>query len=203
MKKFLFLGLLVASTSVFSQQRNKKDIEVTPFIGFLSSKYHSGIFYDDYSQLHSFTVGVNGDYFINDRWSLKSGIFYQTQGVKVVASPFVSAFKEKLNYLTIPINGNWHFGKTRGWNLNFGPSLGLLLSAKHESNTGKIDIKNRAKSFQIGLSAGIGYKVKVSEKMHILIDYQAMASFTDTSKEERTVIKNSYYSFNVGTVFKL
>lgn len=134
------------------------------------------------------------DYFFNDRWSLRSGLLYQTMGTQFFG------YEEKLNYLTLPINANWHFGSTRKWNLNFGPSIGFLMSA--ENNQGQ-DLKDLVNSTQFGLSYGIGYKIEVNEKFSILVDFQGMTGLSEIDKEGVFNIKNAASSFNVGGVFKL
>ncbi|WP_233496696.1 outer membrane beta-barrel protein [Mucilaginibacter hurinus] len=36
----------------------------------------------------------------------------------------------KLDYLTIPVMANWHFGRTKNWYLHFGPYVAFLLNVK-------------------------------------------------------------------------
>lgn len=109
-------------------------------------------------------------------------------------------YEEKLNYLTLPVNANWHFGSTRKWNLNFGPSIGFLMSA--ENNNG-VDLKDITNSTQIGLNYGIGYKIEVNEKFSILVDFQGMTGLSEIDKSGVFGLKNAASSFNVGGVFKL
>ncbi|MGX7666616.1 porin family protein [Flavobacterium pedocola] len=193
MKRIFCLGLLLSGLFGFSQQREKGAIELTPLIGYSSANYYGE---DDLSNdpISSVNFGADADYFFNDRWSLRSGLLFQTMGSEVF-----NGYEEKLTYLTIPVNANWHFGSTRKWNLNFGPSAGFLLSAKGNSE----DIKDMVNSFQLGLNYGIGYKIEVSDKFSILIDYQGMTGLTEIAKESEFTIKNAYSSFNVGGVIKL
>lgn len=193
MKKAICLGLLLSGFLGFSQLRDKGAIELTPIIGYSSANYYGEENLTN-DPISSVNLGVNGDYFFNNRWSLRSGLLFQTMGSEVV-----TGYKEKLNYLTIPVNANWHFGSTRKWNLNFGPSAGFLLSAKGNG----VDFKNEANSFQLGLNYGIGYKIEISEKFSILIDYQGMTGLTEVPKESNFTLKNMHSSFNLGGVIKL
>lgn len=193
MKKVLILGALFFSLYGFSQSRDKGTIELTPLVGYATANYYGESNLNN-SSVSNVNFGVNGDYFFNDRWSLRSGLLYQAMGTKF------SGYEEKLKYLTIPVNANWHFGSTRKWNLNFGPSAGFLLTA--EDNMGN-DIKDSANTFQLGLNFGIGYKIEISEKFSILIDYQGMAGLTEIAKDSDYTLKNVYDSFNVGAVIKL
>lgn len=197
MKKVLVVITLFVLGFVNAQERSKGDAELTPIIGYASSNYYGEENLNN-STLSSVNLGVNVDYFFNDRWSLRSGLLYQTMG-----SEITSFYTEKLGYLTIPVNANWHFGSTRKWNLNFGPSLGFLMAADAEDRNVSRDIKDLANGFQLGLAYGIGYKIEVNEKFSILIDYQGMAGLTDVPKEAGFTIKNAYSSFNLGGVIKL
>lgn len=193
MKKILFTALaLFLFGYTNAQSRAKGTIELTPQIGYSSANYY-GNNLNGNSPLSAVTFGVGGDYFFNNRWSFRSGLHIQTMGSQLFA------FEEKLNYLTIPVNANWHFGSTRKWNLNFGPSIGFLLSAK-DNNT---DIKNLANGTQVGLNVGIGYKIEISNDFSILVDYQSISGLSDVSKSSASTIKNSYGAFNLGAVLKL
>jgi hypothetical protein len=107
-------------------------------------------------------------------------------------------FKDQINYITLPVNANWHFGSTRKWNLNFGPSVGFLLSA----NTNGVDVTEFVTSTQLGLNIGIGYKIEVSKQFSILVDYQSQAGLTNVLKQNFT-FKNTFGAFNLGAVIKL
>ena len=194
MKKIILSATFLLTLSFMNAQtRAKGTIELTPQIGYSTANYYGDNAYSNTSSLSSVTYGIGADYFFTDRWSLRSGLLYQTMGAQG------SGIKEKLNYLTIPVNANWHFGSTRKWNLNFGPSVGFLLSAKDNST----DIKDLANTTQIGINVGIGYKIEVSPKVSILIDYQSLTGLSDVSKDNNTTFKNSFGAFNLGAVFKL
>lgn len=175
-----------------AQTREKGEVEIIPQIGYASSNYYGESNLDN-SALSSVSFGVGADYFFNDRWSLRSGLLYQSMGSKFAGG------EDKLNYLTVPVNVNWHFGSTRKWNLNFGPSIGFLTSAKENGG----DIKAMVNSTQIGLNYGIGYKIEVSENFSILLDYQGMSGLSEVAKDSDFTFKNAYGSFNVGAVLKL
>ena len=192
MKKLVLSAMAVfAFTFSNAQSREKGTIELIPQIGFSSSNYYGGDSGPGNNATSSVSYGVGADYFFNDRWSLRSGLLYQTMGSEY------GEFEDKLNYLTIPVNANWHFGSTRKWNLNFGPSVGFIMSAE----TNGEDVKEFVNSTQVGLNVGIGYKIEVSPTFSILVDYQSMTGLTDVAKEFS--FRNSYGSFNAGAVIKL
>jgi len=200
MKNFIFLTIFFTGFFGFSQNREKGTIELTPIVGYSSSNYYSS---EDLSNsgINSVDFGVNADYYFNDRWSLRSGLLYQTMGSEY--SGFdgnqIITFEDKIKYLTIPMNANWHFGRTRKWNLNFGPSLGFALSAE----TNGQDVKEVIETIQFGLNYGIGYKIEISDKFSILLDYQGMTGLSEVIKDIPIDVKNAYGVFNIGGVFKL
>jgi opacity protein-like surface antigen len=194
MKKII---LTVAAVFVLSfanaQKREKGAIELAPQIGYSNSNYSGGDAGPANNPVTGVAYGITGDYFFNDRWSIKSGVLFQKMGTEFLG------FEDNLSYVTIPLNANWHFGSTRKWYLNFGPSIGLLTAAKSEGE----DIKDFFNTTQFGLNVGIGYKIEVSPKISILIDYQGMAGLTDIIKASEFSTMNSFGSFNAGVVFKL
>ncbi|MCU4188604.1 porin family protein [Flavobacterium sp. HXWNR29] len=194
MKKIFFAAIAVMVFGFTNaQNREKGAIELIPQIGYSSANYYGESDLES-NAISGVTFGVGADYFFNDRWSLRSGLHYQKMGAEGSGG-----YEEKLNYLTLPVNANWHFGSTRKWNLNFGPSFSMLMSA--ENNFG--DIKDSANSFQLGLAYGIGYKIEVNEKFSILVDFQGITGLTEVPKDSDFTLKNAYSSFNVGGVFKL
>lgn len=199
-KKLLFI--LFASTSLSAQIREKGDVEIIPFIGYSTSDY---IFSDSgnltTTSASSITFGADFDYFFNDRWSFHSGLSYQRKGVESEGF-FSSVGEQKLNYLTIPLNVNWHFGSTRKWYLNFGPNLGFLTAAKLESQ----NIKGALNSFELGIGVGIGYKVEVSDSFSLGFDFQENIGLTYVNKEgyyRANKFKNIWAGFNLKAIFKL
>lgn len=182
----------LASMSIFAQVREKGTIELTPQIGYVSS-YFEGDGSDPDATRTSIRFGVTGDYFFNDRWSLRSGVVYNSMGGD-------DGFNEvAVNYVNIPLNANWHFGSTRKWNLNFGLTPGFLASADVDG----IDVDDAFESFQLGFTYGIGYKLEISEKFSLLFDLQGFAGLTDIAADPNFEAQNVSGSLNIGGVFKL
>ncbi len=195
MKKILLsiTSILFATTFSFSQERDKGDIELIPNIGY-SVAMVFGEDAPDLEPISSIQFGVLGDYYLNDRWSLRSGISYFTMGS---STPYTEL---ELNYLTIPLNANWHFGSERHWNLNFGVSPQFLLKATADN----MDVKEFYKDFQIAFSYGIGYKIEVSETFGILIDLQGLIGITNNLEDSTGIRRNNAGgSINVGGVIVL
>lgn len=200
MKKILLLATLMLIGLLNAQTKEKGTFEITPKIGYSN---FSEISEDDSTDSRSSaSFSITGDYYFNNRWSLRSGLSFDNMGgsYRVGSNKFI----DKLNYLSIPLNANWHFGSTRKWNLNFGLSPSFLTSAKVESNGISENFPSGIiKSFQLGLTYGIGYKIEINKKFGILIDYQFFNGLTNISEIPNISFLNSGGVINIGGVIEL
>lgn len=196
MKKLLFLFLLISFASK-AQVREEGTVEVIPQVIFSSYSYYNNSG-NHSTPLKSISFGIACDYYFNDRWSLHSGFLAQTMGMDS------SSITDKLNYLNVPLNANWHFGSTRKWYLNFGVTPSFLMQATEiiKSTNGSLEynIKGVVQPVQLGLNYGIGYKIETSKAFSILIDYQEFYGLTKTNKEGSPFF-NAGGNFNVGAVY--
>lgn len=162
---------------------------------------------DNASSRTSFNAGVSGEYYFSDRWGLKAKLIYDSKGwsngfINTVTTDY------KLNYITLPIMANWHFGSNRNWYLNFGPYVGFLVNAE-DSELG-LDLKDEFKSTDFGFAFGIGYKFKINDNIKLYIEFDGQSGFSDIFEENsgdliRTIstIRNVRSSFNIGALFNL
>lgn len=177
-----------------AQVKEKGTIEITHKIGSSSFAEYDENDHTDYNSGVSY--GVTADYYFNNRWSLRSGFIFDKMGGEYQFNN--TTIEDKINYVSIPVNANWHFGSTRKWNLNFGLSPSFLTSA----NTSGVDIKDGLESFQLGISYGIGYKIEITPKFGILIDMQLFNGLTNISADKNLNYTNAGGGFNVGTVLE-
>ena len=204
MKKTLLFALL-AFFAASAQVREKGAIEVSPFVGVSSANYYGDSDLLEYNDaVFAPTFGVNANFYLNNRWSLRTGLEYQTMGTSIEYNNLYSNMntEEKLNFVALPIHASYHFGSTRKWYLNFGPTLDFLTSA---SSNGE-DIKEGIKSVQFGLGIGIGYKFYINEHFSIGIDHQEYISFVNNLSlinKGGPFIGNIFGSFSVKAVFTL
>jgi hypothetical protein len=138
--------------------------------------------------------GVLVDFYLNDRWSIQSGGSFFTMGS---SNPYTEL---KLNYLNIPVNANWHFGSNRNWNLNFGLTPGILLSAENDT----IDVEPLYEEFHLAFSFGTGYKIAISQRFKVHIGIQGLIGITNNLVDEVDLKRrNVAASFNIGGVIQL
>lgn len=203
MKYLLCSFVLLSGFLSNGQIREKGDIEITPIMGY-SISYQLQSFLFGSSSVAGIQLGSYGNFFINDRWSLRTGLLYQKMGTNNVDFLiFTDEYSERTNYLTVPLTVNYHFGTERNWYINYGVGLGILTSAEADYNDGNgfVDIKNLANPTQFGLHGGLGYKFEISPKFSLIIESLSSIGLTDST--EQRIGKNFYMSFNVGTVFKI
>ena len=191
MKKLTVIIALFTYTFGFSQAREKGTVEIIPTVG--STQSGTSLFTNDRSSIR---LGILGDYYFNNRWSIRSGV--ELLGMGDSGFLFIQRDLE-LNYLNIPIHANWHFGSTRKWNLNFGLSPSFLTKAEEND----VDVSNVIESFQLGFSYGIGYKLEITENFGFLFDVQAFAGLTNYGSTSGSDDQNIAASGSIGAVLKL
>ena len=199
MKKIILLSTIALFYITFTngQQRVKGDVELTPFVSLQIASLSDTFFYT--SSRISGTFGIRADYYFNDRWSLRSGIHYDKFGSIEDETFIFTSDKLFVDYLSIPLNANWHFGSTRRWNLNFGLTPSFLVNVSPQQDEDLIN------SFLLNISYGIGYKFEINKRISILFDVQAIISVSDVSKEinNNEPEKSFSGSYGLGLVYKL
>tara|TARA_B110000208_G_C11579237_1_gene361904 strand:- start:81 stop:662 length:582 start_codon:yes stop_codon:yes gene_type:complete len=187
----------------YGQTREKGNIELTPIVGY-SASFQLDSFLFGSSSVSGIQLGIYGNYFFNNRWSLRTGLSYQKMGTNDVDfAIFTNEYSERTNYITVPMTVNYHFGTKRKWYVNYGIGIGFLTKAEANYNNGNgfVDINNLANSTQFGINGGIGYKFNIAPEFLIVIENSNFIGLTD-STEQRSG-KNFYMSFNIGAVFKI
>jgi opacity protein-like surface antigen len=209
MNKQCFIVVFIFGLSLFAFAQNTK--------GTIEFGFNSGVNFSKVGNSRSnsdmtvgFNIGASADYFLSNRWSIKSKVIYDQKGwdngfvQDSYVDPGLPAYVETdfdLEYLTIPIMVNWHFGRKRNWYLNFGPYTGFLIGAKE--TTFGANIKDDFNTIDFGLSLGVGVKIPVSTKLKISIEYEEQAGFTDIfSQSSGPSFTNGRSSLNIGLIFQ-
>ena len=129
MKKiFSTLFILFAFYTIsFAQRRYQESTKVEFGIdaGVNGSYLTSNDYYGTTDAVAGFNVAVSADVYFSDSWSLKIKGIYDQKGwgngyIIDNNNNEIDGVDFKLNYVTIPVMANWHFGYTRNWYLNFG-----------------------------------------------------------------------------------
>ncbi|TBX70047.1 PorT family protein [Flavobacterium silvisoli] len=201
MKKNVLIILVALGLTTASAQK-KGDVEFGINIGYNNSSVS-----DDQSNSDSgngFNFGGSVDYYFSRAWSIKGKLIYDQKGWNndLIYGPNGNLYRTNidLNYLTVPIMANWHFGNNRNWYLDFGPYFGFLLNAE-DSRFGT-DITDSFNTNDFGLAVGIGVKIPVSKKIKIFFEFEGQGGFNDIFKEnDYSAVTNSRSSLNFGMNF--
>lgn len=160
-----------------------------------------------------FNFGVSGDYYFSDSWSIKAKAIYDQKGwgngyleetINGTTTTY-NGLNYKLNYVTVPVMANWHFGRTRNWYLNFGAFAGFLMSASTSGDPNQnTDVKNYFNSTDFGLALGIGVNFPLSDKVKLFIEDDGQGGITNIFKStDGSSLQSVRSSLNVGLHFSL
>lgn len=204
MKRILLVTVfaLGLTTVVFAQKKGAVEFGIN--VGFNNSTVSNSDVSADTA--YGFNIGGSMDYYFSDRWSIKGKLIYDQKGwdngfiEDSNGFDYVTDFN--INYLTVPVMANWHFGRKRNWFLEFGPYMGFLLNA--EDVRFGTNVTDSFNSTDFGLSLGIGVKIPVSDKLKLFFEYEGQGGMSDIFKvNEFSRVTNSRSSFNVGLNFLL
>lgn len=200
-KKIVISFALIIGLNLSTNAQDKGDVELGGQIGLNVSNVTNG--QDNATSKVSFNVGAFADFYINDRWSIKPKVIYDRKGW---ADGYIGSISNKtnykVNYITVPVTANYHFGGTRRWYFNFGGYVGVLASAE-DSEYG-VDVKEFFKSTDFGLALGIGHKFPIADNVNLFIEYEAQTGLIDIAEENSgDAIRNGRSALNAGLVFLL
>jgi opacity protein-like surface antigen len=204
MKKLIIVVSMVFVFTTVTVAQTKGDVEFGFNVGYNTSTVSTT---DDSAESgNGFNVGFAADYYFSDRWSIKGKLIYDQKGwdngfVTDSDSGVSFVTDYNLNYLTVPVMANWHFGKKRNWYLDFGPYVGFLMSA--EDTKFGLDLKDSFNSTDFGLNFGIGVKIPVSNKMKLTFEYEGQSGLSNIFKDSDTNVLNSRSSLNIGLNFMM
>lgn len=203
MKKLLTVVLFVFCLSNLTFAQEKGAVEFGFNIGYNGASVSTSDGNTD--RIGGFNAAAAADYYFSKSWSIKGKLIYDQKGwskgfIENLDTGEIFKTDYRLNYLTIPVTANWHFGNTKNWYLNFGPYLGFLMNAKETRFD--LDVKEAFNSSDFGLSLGIGVKIPLSNKLKLSLEYDTQSGLANIFKEsDGATVLNSRYSLNVGVNF--
>ena len=160
----------------------------------------------DASSKVGFQVGAFAEFKISDKFAIQPEVLYSAQGAKEKGEfEFNGDFYEaemnyKLAYINVPILAKYYVAEK--FNLEAGPQIGFLVSAKGEAtvlgNSAEDDIKDGFESIDFGVNFGAGYDF--TENLSAGIRYNlGLSNIAKDSDDYK--IKNSVFSLSVGYKF--
>lgn len=145
MKKNLLLSLMlmVFSISMSGQIGFKAGLNVAT-----QSVESGGITVEPGSKA-GLVLGANYTTALSESFSLRPGVQFSMKGYEIDFG-ILGSFSANMNYIDVPVDFVYTTSK---FSVNFGPYLGLLMSASVDGE----DVKDQVKSTEIGLNFGVGY----------------------------------------------
>ena len=151
-----------------------------------------------------FYVGGYANYKVTDQISFQPELLYSKQGAGIKNSGNSNS-KIVTHNINIPLMGRYEI--MEGLNVEFGPQLGFLVSAKGKTEEGKTDTKVKItdsfKTFDFGLNFGAGYKV--TDELEINARFtKGLSNINNYFPEginDNYKITNTYFS--IGVAYKL
>jgi opacity protein-like surface antigen len=198
MKKMMILAVMAIVAMTASAQNTLRDNgtftlqpKVGLGIGYLSGDWTMPAGVDRKSRV-GVVAGVEGEYYVNDWFSAALGVNYAQQGWKFDGSGINET--TKLDYLNIPITANFYVAE--GLALKTGVQLGVLMSAKEESE----DVKDAYEKTNISIPIGISY-----EFSNFVFDARYNLSVTKINKnsDSSNKYRSDLFQITVGYKFAL
>lgn len=153
--KFLMTALFFGTITFINAQNNTSS---KSNVGIKGGYNLAAVSFDgegETDQRHGFHVGIYGESFINDNFSIQPEILYSQQGYEITNS--FGKLTQKLDYINLPVMLKAY--PTKNFFLEAGPQIGLAISHKEEyeglfSSSQEFD----PNSFDWGFNFGGGFK---------------------------------------------
>lgn len=155
------------------------------------------IHYDNsssYDNKLGFNAGLLAHIHLAPQLALQPEVVYSTQGGKYTVGGAES--KINLGYINVPVLFQYMFDN--GFRLQAGPQVGFNINAKSELNGVETDEKDRFKTIDFGLAAGIGY---VHPASGFGLDARYNLGLSDITESDATKAQNR--GFQVGVFYLL
>jgi opacity protein-like surface antigen len=145
-----------------------------------------------------FLLGGNLTYSIRNTYGFTGKVLYAQKGAKEGST------KSTLNYVEVPVVARLFFNEKGPFRPNIfaGPSFGFLTGVKAQTGNGdKVTVdnyKDTFKTFDFGLTGGLGLNYEIAPETHILVDIRYTYGLTDVSKTNSSSVNNQVVSVTAG-----
>lgn len=187
MKKILLLAAIALSSLSVKAQTEPGTFTLMPKVGLNMANVTD---LENTKMKAGAVAGVEAEYRASNLMGITAGVLYSMQGVKADKGDY----KEKLDYINIPILANFHVWK--GLSINAGIQPGFLVSAK--ADYGDEDMKDACESFDFSIPVGASY-----EWNSFVLDLRYNIGVTKIYKEDEGSSKNGVLAITLGYKFAL
>ena len=186
--------LLIACIALFGFNVNAQGVSFGAKAG-VNFASLTGDDVDDLDGRTSFHIGAVAEISISEKFSVQPELIYSAQGAK--ESFEGEDFELNVDYLNIPVLAKYYVAK--GFSLEAGPQVGLLLSAKIKAGGEEEDFKDEVKGIDFGANLGLGYKLDngLNFSAKYIVGLANISEDSDDSDVKNSVVQVSVgYSFN-------
>jgi opacity protein-like surface antigen len=202
-KNINFLIIILFSLNIFSQ--NEFRLGLSGGLNFSSIVSNNSV---NSNSRFGYLLGVDAEYYLNNSFSIKSGINYENKVVSKFNVMTGNLLDGNDNYIILPILLKYDFGKSNNYFVNGGYFFGYLLS-KFEDDYGIIRKTNN--KTDSGISIGIGKKIKLTGDNIITLELRnnfGLNNIFDNEKNtppnfEKKVLRTNSINLIVSWNFKI
>lgn len=188
MKKVLTVIAVLALISTASFAQTKFGVK-------LGTNFANGSgddFEDTDSRIGMVIGGFANFSIIEEKLSFQPELLYSAQGYteSYTDEGFDVDGTLKADYLNIPLMMKYHFG---GFNVQAGPQVGFLMSAKYEDD----DVKDDMKGVDFGFNLGVGYDLDfgLGFDLRYNLGLSNVADYDDADGKNRVIQFTASYAF--------
>lgn len=186
-KKMKKLFIITMSLVAFTLQAQDVTFGAKAGLNFASMTGDDTDGLDGRTSLH---LGLTAEIEMSDTFSIQPELLYSGQGY--TADGDVTG---KVDYINIPVMAKFYVGES--FNLEAGPQIGFLASAKADVDGESVDIKDSLKSTDFALNLGAGYKL--DSGLNFGLRYSM--GLTDVPDGDSDGFKHSVLQLSVGFNF--
>lgn len=217
MRNYLLL-LLLAGSATFAQQKPKFGVNLGSTLSNIrasDSDSYPDFFFEDTKYDINFLIGISIEVPLSEKFSLVGNVNYERKTFKKsrkLDSPTLpiegdpnfnpdrtADIKQRLEYITIPLNLKYYVGNQKRFFVNAGPYAGFFLDSnlKIEGNTIKDNGNSLFSTMDFGINLGVGTNFKINEKSSLNLEIRHNYGLTDITSKEHDFIKLRTNSFNL------
>ena len=194
----LMLALLVVG-AVSAQQKGFSEFGVGTGINFSAGTDGKK------DPLIGWNIGVFGDYYFNEKWSVRAKLSYDQKGwanMTTYTGGAIWRHKEDINvdYVTISLMAGRHFLRQKQAFIYAGPYFGRLTKDRYGINWIDLNYNDAGAAY----AAGMKFKIGKSQKRQLFLEFQGQWGFIDVIKKIYSYdenITNVCHSLNLGVIF--
>ncbi len=148
--KFYFSTLLIVIGMVSTANAQKVNIGIKAGVNVYTIHNDNNVNYDAKTGFHA---GLIGHIHLNKQIAVQPELVYSAQGAEYSVGGVKTKFK--LGYINVPVMLQYMFHN--GFRLEAGPQVGVLVSAKSETNNNSTDIGDNLNTVDVAVGFGAGY----------------------------------------------